>query len=1722
MSADSPKRSAVRCVPAVVPPQVVSDRSLIDSVAGFINDVTLTSPPQGDPKDQVLWVRFENMADISDPTCGEDWELEGNVPPPLVIILGFGSGIKVYALPAHGEAVEILGWRHGMVKALRILPTPITVDDEMANEPIDQFIDQRPLMALCDSSSTACSSQYCSVSFISLKNGAQVKMIKFKNPVIDILANRTSIVVTFQERIAVFDARNLEDRLSISTCHPSPGINPNPVALGARWMAYSEWKLMPSKRSSGGCDCEGVPSYTATVLNAAKSLGKGLRELGEQVAAGLTGSGSNGGSLGSSKSSSFESSSGELKQPGLVTIVDIKYPIKETSPTTGSPVTATGTDPTIAHFIAHFDAIVALEFDPSGMLLLTADKRGHNFHVFRVQPHPAGPHLAAVHHLYILHRGDTSAKIQHIAFSLDSRWVAVSSLRGTTHVFPITPYGGPAGVRTHGSLHVVNRLSRFHRSAGLTVDGRSSSPISHTESACNQSCTPFNNPRTSPFPRPVAMHALAQIRQPSALGTPPGSAQNSYTRTGSGRQRLSSLSDDAGKDIRVCAVFAKARSWLLDPPNAARETPSHRMQKKAVDSLFIMAGHGALIQYDLEVKLVSNVAKEKICDDTAIELEVEAKAQWYLGRRENTPDIQPPLPRENWLMRDPSYQSLDNEPNSKDTDDQNERWLSQVEIITHAGPHRRLWMGPQFIFKTYNTPSGAPLSHIDTEAVEIGINAMNNRPGRSSPMNMPMSSKGGVPVLIESGSYSSFEQSPKLMDRFRHGHMESDFSFTQGDSRLKEDLADAMKESPSPSQRDSGLTPVSKSSSPQPTSTTTLQFDRATASSIDVQRKSPLSTEVTKQKPSPSQILIEKVVNPLGTVTTITRSPSENDFDSTNSNDFGDDYIIHENCDEALFRPVVAIFCDDSKAGSEAMLDSAYIKPPEAVGTELIVPVIEEKQKAPPSVVRKTVSKEAEKSGNNGKVEPERSKEQESCDPQIAKFTEMSLINRKTAKAPKRSNKEKESSPPAPSVKKEHLLESTTATTAKPPSKQDKLKKEKLVPEQSTKSEQPAKTQLPEAKSYENTQSIKSGTQSANVSTKGNLPVSQSKTKDNSDTTNGKKKTVAESSKCVETAANPTTKKEHSFDAASSFESIINASKKVIEKAEKVLVPSKKTEKTALKSSKKESVEENTPCVDSKSCDIKPSMVEEVDPLSRPDESMDCTQSVPEAPHSPELKAKNANTKSKKAKDKPLAVLQDVQKVKPMESEASDTGLKFYEKFSESEIRNIEIENFPPLQKVQLKDLEYPSLSASLSETRSGGKKSKGLNSSPKQSPQKTKKELSSEKRDTPIEVEISDTVTLPFSPKKKSKKSSVEEVQAVFTISNIGDCDTKAASFNIERTTTNKDAAKEISEGSIVSPARSLKSKKAKDISSQLSFELIPAPDYTEPVLPPLESFEPPKFDELYYETQHEAVSLINFESPVTEEQSEKNIEKAADKEETVPACGKSKDECSSPRHKYTKQNLILALCGSIHESDGKTSGKCEPSGFSEPVNDIDEQYLSLEPMTYQENTPWTSSSEDTEESSRNVIKKHSRSRHHANDELVRRDDDEELRPLIDATHSACSMTSSSGVAACMVGSGKQQVSTEDEETSTIALEIAKAISDSLPETNSHSDSSDQGNALQSSEDLDYDMPSTPPLNDDGCSAGTKKSSKNCNSSVGSGGLSSSNQQTAANGKKKSKRKKR
>lgn len=118
----------------------------------------------------------------------------------------------------------------------------------------------------------------------------------------------------------------------------------------------------------------------------------------------------------------------------------------------------------------------------------------------------------------------------------------------------------------------MNRLSRFHRSAGLSVDGRSSSPILMAEHAVQS--TAYANPRLPPFPHPTVVLPLAQIRQPSNINTTSTSLlSQSSTNTQSGlkgnsggRQRHHSTEESHTKPMRVAAIFAKARSWLLDPP----------------------------------------------------------------------------------------------------------------------------------------------------------------------------------------------------------------------------------------------------------------------------------------------------------------------------------------------------------------------------------------------------------------------------------------------------------------------------------------------------------------------------------------------------------------------------------------------------------------------------------------------------------------------------------------------------------------------------------------------------------------------------------------------------------------------------------------------------------------------------------------------------------------------------------------------------------------------------------------------------------------------------------------------------------------------------------------------------------------------------------------------------------------------------------------------------
>merc|ERR1719319_1148994 len=436
----------------------------MESVAGFINEVQAFSQPATDPRSQVTWARFE-QADINDPSLYTESSFDANGNSlPLLLVLGYTQGVQVWLIPGSGEAKLVLSLFHGQVKALRILPTP----QSKPSSP-DLYNHARPLVAVCDSAGPGAA--FMSISFVSMLSGEQVNNIKFSSEVADICVNKRVICVAFRERVAIFDALTLRDKMTISSCFPSPGVHTNPLALHDRWLAYSERALCLGRRSAGGMEGEAGQSVTAWGITVGSKLASGVTKMCTNIFSG---------SPRSSPATVQPLSPGEDSvECGVVTVLDMED-MSNGEQTENIDTSNSKAEGVVAHFVAHSKAVVAMAWDSSGSLLLTADKLGNNFNLFRIVAHPLGSSFAAAHHLYTLYRGDTPGSVQDIAFSPDSRWVTVSTLRGTTHIFPICPYGGQVGVRTHTSHRVVNRLSRFHRSAVLhenpptTSSGRSS------------------------------------------------------------------------------------------------------------------------------------------------------------------------------------------------------------------------------------------------------------------------------------------------------------------------------------------------------------------------------------------------------------------------------------------------------------------------------------------------------------------------------------------------------------------------------------------------------------------------------------------------------------------------------------------------------------------------------------------------------------------------------------------------------------------------------------------------------------------------------------------------------------------------------------------------------------------------------------------------------------------------------------------------------------------------------------------------------------------------------------------------------------------------------------------------------------------------------------------------------------------------------------------------
>ena len=117
---------------------------------------------------------------------------------------------------------------------------------------------------------------------------------------------------------------------------------------------------------------------------------------------------------------------------------------------------------------------------------------------------------------------------------------------------------------------------------------------------------PYPNPYVPPFPAPTITQPLAQLRQPYIV-TLASNAKSSTTKK---------HSEDL-VPIRLAVAFAPSRAAAKQSGNIF-----HRQNKaKMLESLFVMANHGVLLEYSCEALPDVNT-KDNICESSPIKLQV--------------------------------------------------------------------------------------------------------------------------------------------------------------------------------------------------------------------------------------------------------------------------------------------------------------------------------------------------------------------------------------------------------------------------------------------------------------------------------------------------------------------------------------------------------------------------------------------------------------------------------------------------------------------------------------------------------------------------------------------------------------------------------------------------------------------------------------------------------------------------------------------------------------------------------------------------------------------------------------------------------------------------------------------------------------------------------------------------------------------------------------------
>jgi len=466
--------------------------------------------------------------------------------------------------------------------------------------------------------------------------------------------------------------------------------------------------------------------------------------------------------------------------------------------------------------------------------------------------------------MYTCARGSTPARVLDLTFSADARWLSMSTNHGTTHLFAVTPYGGRVSVRTHGGVKLVNKETGFTRSAGLadssTPPSGGHSPATHGNQPTIQhrdggghpviSAADFsaelvkstNDPRLpSSTAHAITLVAAAKVHQSQLT------AANLSSRAVdlSSPVLPSSLTSDGNLIASSLGARSTSGSQLTSEPTAVVCTFA-RVGRST--TLYVMSTEGCLTEYRVDVRPAGK--ETTYTAETDIKVRVTGARQWLLQRTKSTMDARPPFAspldcplvhaahivrdRHHALMvaRSPTGGGTATSRSkrcgvrpSEDAGDQR-AWLAQIEMRTYSAPARRVWLGPQFTFKTLDETSAGDggksvkLVAVDADdppplVVTTGKKGKkkNKNNGTSTPPTLPTPPStqplprsqpmhiGGrsVPVVLNTGTerVDSAHNMSVALDVCGSWSDNDYISCEENETRVRRSIADAMHEAQS-------------------------------------------------------------------------------------------------------------------------------------------------------------------------------------------------------------------------------------------------------------------------------------------------------------------------------------------------------------------------------------------------------------------------------------------------------------------------------------------------------------------------------------------------------------------------------------------------------------------------------------------------------------------------------------------------------------------------------------------------------------------------------------------------------------------------------------------------------------------------------------------------------------------------------------------------------------